>query len=80
MIHPNIKKFWEDKGFEVKPSSMVHSNIECDDSVFTNELFYAWKADDNYLLIADISTYKNRYYFEWSCYSEEEMLKIVNRQ
>lgn len=60
-MNPEIKKFWEDQGYEIKTS---------------NHLVLAWKADDNYMVVANSET--NIYYYtDWKCYSEQEMLKAI---
>lgn len=60
-MNPEIKKFWEDQGYEIKTS---------------NHLILAWKADDNYMVVANSET--NIYYYtDWKSYSEKDMLKVI---
>jgi hypothetical protein len=77
-IHSDIRKFWEDQGYGVKTSDMIHFDVDGgnpDD--WSNQLFYAWTDETHYFLIADINSKKSYYFFEWSRYSEEEMLKLI---
>lgn len=80
-MHPEIKEFWENQGYEIKTSDRIHANIDqIDSNIWTNELFYAWTDNTHYFLIADIGANSKYYFFEWNKYSEEEMLKLIKNK
>ena len=74
-IHSDIRKFWEDQGYQIKTSDEIYFNV--DGGECTNELFYAWTDETHYFLIANISSNKKDYFFDWGRFSEEEMLKLI---
>lgn len=76
LMHPEIKKFWEDSGFEVKPFLLQGEEAGLD-HLMSNKLWYAHKGTES-KLVADISENKQYYKFgDKHFLSEEEMLKLI---
>lgn len=66
MIHPEIKKFWEDSGYVIDNKDQVESSIT-----------RGYKSLPDGWTMLKIIAMSGSYHFNKQWYSEEQMLKII---
>lgn len=77
-MHPEIKKFWETAGYEIKVH-VLQGEMFGQDIQMSNDLWYAHKEEEK-ICVADSHKNNERrtyYYYERNVYFEAGMLRLI---